>query len=130
MKFDYVSSKMAADNGLKIGSWKRKSVFICSKNDLDSKGNEVYYILYDDKNKIVGFMSGQWQVYGEVDEDGVVKEYDKPITYYTAAVFKEKEIEKVVGDVKVEIDVEAELRRAREMTVADLLEGFNYGLEG
>ena len=64
-----------------------------------------------------------------------MEEYKRPVSYYMAAVSKkkkkekEKEIEKVVGDVKVEINVEAELRRAREMTVTDLLEGFNYGLE-
>jgi hypothetical protein len=32
-------------------------------------------------------------------------------------------------DVRVEIDVEATLKKAREMTIEDLLAGFNYGLE-
>ena len=33
------------------------------------------------------------------------------------------------ADVKVEIDVEATLKKAREMTIEDLLKGFDYGLE-
>lgn len=37
--------------------------------------------------------------------------------------------ERPVGDVKLEIDVEATLKAAREMTVEDLLAGFNYGLD-
>jgi hypothetical protein len=32
------------------------------------------------------------------------------------------------ADVKVEIDVEATLKKAREMTIEDLLAGFDYGL--
>ena len=32
------------------------------------------------------------------------------------------------ADVRVEIDVEATLKKAREMTIEDLLAGFNYGL--
>lgn len=37
--------------------------------------------------------------------------------------------ERPVGDVKLEIDVEATLKKAREMTVADLLEGLNFGVD-
>jgi hypothetical protein len=33
------------------------------------------------------------------------------------------------ADVRVEIDVEATLKKAREMTIEDLLKGFDYGLE-
>jgi hypothetical protein len=36
--------------------------------------------------------------------------------------------ERPVGDVKTELDVEATLQRAREMTIEDLLEGFLPGL--
>ena len=32
------------------------------------------------------------------------------------------------ADVRVEIDVEATLKKAREMTIEDLLKGFDYGL--
>ena len=32
------------------------------------------------------------------------------------------------ADVRVEIDVEATLKKAREMTIEDLLAGFDYGL--
>jgi hypothetical protein len=34
-----------------------------------------------------------------------------------------------IGDVKLEIDVEAVLKSARELTIDSLLEGFNYGLD-
>ena len=37
--------------------------------------------------------------------------------------------ERVVGDVKTEIDVEKTLKMAREMTIEDLLEGFLPGID-
>lgn len=37
--------------------------------------------------------------------------------------------ERPMGDVKMELDVEATLKMAREISIDDLLKGFNYGLE-
>ena len=53
------------------------------------------------------------------------------VTYATAGTYAPgyDRTERPVGDVKLEIDVEATLKRAREMSVADLLDGFNYGLD-
>lgn len=156
MIFDYPTLKRCAKDGNRLGNWNGKAVFAAGSHQLDSLGTSAFYILYDDENKIVGKTANGWKSYGTVTEHGSVNEYSSPRNYRTAGVEvmnpkrasyppmtstsgkKRSEPEYVpgysrddspVGDVKTAMDVDAVLKRAREMTVADLLEGFDYGLD-
>jgi hypothetical protein len=146
MNFDYKTLRQIAIEGEPIGNWKSKRVFVSSAADLRKKGSGAYYIIYDDDNKLVAFDGNRWYSYGSVDSQGSVNEYNSRRPYALGdfeAKPKAKEEpdvepvyvvnydtkERATGDVKLEIDVEATLKAAREMTVDDLLAGFNYGLD-
>ena len=148
MKFTYSNLKTASKEGMRIGNWKGKGVFACSSGALDRKGSGAFYILYDDENKLVGNNNGNWYCYGTVSEGGNVDEYSTARRYtvgYAVAYEQPHAVcgksakecngtaaptaEEVMGDVKLGLDVEATLKAAREMTVENLLEGFNYGLD-
>lgn len=149
MTFDYNTLKRYAKNGDRLGNWNGKPVFATSAVKLDDLGSGAYYILYDDENKIVSrsAANGQWKSYGEVSAQGSVNEYGAPRTYrvpvesveamnpksasYSTASYTPgyQVSERPEGDVKLTIDVEAMLKRAREMTIDDLLAGFDYGLD-
>jgi hypothetical protein len=138
MKFDYNTLRTAANNGTRLGAWKGKSVFACSRKDLENQGSGAYYIVYDDDNALVGRSSsgGLWKygsvaVNGNVDELSQSERYDKPkaAAKMSKPVAEMPEVEHVSADFKMEMDVEAVLKQAREMTIDSLLEGFNYGLE-
>ena len=139
MTFDYNTLKKAARDGLRLGNWNGKAVFATSAAKLDNLGTGAYYILYDDENKIVARTNSGWKSFGEVGESGTVHEYSTPRAYHTPAEVAEAAQvsvddvsyapgydvnERPIGDVKMGIDVEATLRRAREMTIESLLEGF------
>ena len=135
--------KAIAANGNSIGKWRGTSVFVCSVEDLAYKGNGAYYVLHDDENKIVGKIRNNWKLYGYLEGDGGVREIS-PRTYtvvdrYVEVAKKEEPAvsdytpgydveDRPTGDVRVELDVEATLKKAREMTIDDLLEGFVCGL--
>ena len=148
--FDYNTLRQYARNGNSMGSWNGRKVFACSTLDLENKGNGAYYVLYDDENKIVGKDGKFYYSYGTVTKEGNVNEYNSRRRYnVSAANGKEQSVEvytkyssepmptaavtvsyaETTGDAKLEIDVEATLKKAREMTIDDLLAGFNYGLE-
>lgn len=142
MTLDYNTLKQAARDGLRLGNWKGKGVFAASAAKLQNLGDGAYYILYDDENKIVARSATGWKSYGIVDESGNVNEYGTPKAYHipaeTAAAAQKATVsvddvsyapgydvsERPTGDVKMGIDVEATLRRAREMTIESLLIGF------
>lgn len=139
MNFDYRSLKRAAQEGARLGNWNGKAVFAASSAQLEDLGSGAYYILYDDENKIVSRYRDHWKSCGEVSESGSVTEYNTPrnynVGYYEAPKTESKSesnytpgYDHPVGDVKMEIDVEATLQAARTMTVEDLLAGFDYGL--
>lgn len=155
MKFDFETLKNHAKIGNKLGNWNGKPVFATSAKDLENKGSGVYYIVYDDENRIVGRDGKFYYSYGTVNAEGSVSEYSSRRRYNTqhdradykmnmAMKYSSEPVpaatvavtytpgydisERPVADVKVEIDVEATLKKAREMTIDDLLEGFNYGL--
>lgn len=140
--------KMIAAKGDSIGKWIGTSVFVCSVDDLAYKGSGAYYVLYDDENKIVGKSKNSWKLYGYLQGDGGINEIS-PRTYtvvdrYVEAAKEESAAkeepavsdytpgydikDRPTGDVRVELDVEATLKKAREMTIDDLLEGFVCGL--
>lgn len=152
MKFSYSNLKSADQSGNRIGNWHGVPVFASSQNGLKNKGGGVYYIVYDDGNKIVCYKNGDWYEYGTVSESGTVDEYSTLRRYvreYQSPQYYTEKTHAVcgksasacdgtaaaaatdspIGDVKMEIDVEATLKSARTMTINDLLAGFDYGLD-
>lgn len=150
MNFDYFTLKALANEGDRLGNWNGKPVFACSAGDIENKGTGAFYILYDDENKLVGKDGRYYYSYGTVSKEGSVNEYSTRRRYNTvcetqhdhgnnatkpkkSAPAAATEVsytpgydasERPVGDVKAEIDVEATLKRAREMSIEDLLDGF------
>lgn len=145
MNFDYYTLRNLELSGERLGSWSGRPVFASSSGNLNEKGSGAFYVLYDDENKIVGKDGNRWYSYGTVSESGSVSEYASRRSYNVyreepKPQKKKKESEGLyspgyeaqehpVGDVKLEIDVEATLKKAREMTIDDLLVGFNMGVE-
>ena len=138
MEFTYGNLKSFEKTGESLGKWSGLQVFPASKYDLKSKGNGVYYILYDDSNIIVKRIDDVFYAYGTVDRVGSVDEWGSKEVYLDLSVKKKAKTvpaapvvaatEAVVGDVKLGIDVDDVLKNAREMSIDSLLEGFNYGL--
>lgn len=142
MNFDYYTLKKLAKEGSRIGNWNGKAVFAVSASNLENLGGGAFYVLYDDDNKIVGRDGKHFYSYGTVSESGSVSEYnsrrrynavyDHNVPAATPAVTYAPGYdvsERPVGDVKAEIDVEAVLKSAREMTVESLLDGFLVGVD-
>ena len=156
MTFDYNTLKKAAANGGKIGNWKGLPVFSVSRDVLRNRGNGAYYVVYDEDNSFVKKEGAMWFRYGYLDKEGSVHEQTKrdyfptpgkpqPTKYdpsmkaeFTYVPTAHHETTVALGpsttttttaDVRVEIDVESTLKKAREMTIEDLLKGFNYGLD-
>ena len=149
MTFDYNTLKKAAANGGKIGNWKGLPVFSVSRDTLRNRGNGAYYIVYDEDNSFVKKEGAMWFRYGYLDKEGSVHEDTKREYFPTPSRKEEPKVDAVkaeftyapaattvalgpsmttTADVKLEIDVEETLKKAREMTIEDLLAGFNYGL--
>lgn len=140
MEFTYSSLKSFEKTGESLGKWSGLPVFPASKYDLKSKGNGVYYILYDDANVIVKRVGDVFYAYGTVDSVGSVDEWGSKEAYLDLSEKKKAKTvpaapvpvavatEPVVGDVKLGIDVDDVLKNAREMSIDSLLVGFNYGL--
>lgn len=157
MTFDYNTLKKAAANGGKIGNWKGLPVFSVSRDTLRNRGNGAYYVVYDEDNSFVKKEGAMWFRYGYLDKEGSVHEQTKREYFPTPSKREEPKVAKfdavkaeftdapaaftyvltsttsgpsttTTADVRVEIDVEATLKKAREMTIEDLLKGFDYGL--
>ena len=150
MTFDYNTLKKAAANGGKIGNWKGLPVFSVSRDTLRNRGNGAYYVVYDEDNSFVKKEGAMWFRYGYLDKEGSVHEQTKREYFPTPSRKEEPKVAKfdavkaeftyapaatttvasgtTTVDVRVEIDVEATLKKAREMTIEDLLKGFDYGL--
>ena len=139
MVFSYNNLMSAAKSGQRLGKWKDLPVFSCYRQGLSQKGNGAYYVIYDDDNAFVKKSGSMWFRYGYLDESGSVHEEDKKEYFpwekkakVDAPVKAEPQTFDVapgpMADVKLELDVERTLKKAREMTIEDLLTGFNYGL--
>jgi hypothetical protein len=125
-----------------------------SRDTLRNRGNGAYYVVYDEDNSFVKKEGAMWFRYGYLDKEGSVHEQTKREYFPTPSKREEPKVAKYDAvkaeftyvpaahhettttcapgptvDVRVEIDVEATLKKAREMTIEDLLAGFNYGLE-
>lgn len=144
MVFSYNNLMSAAKSGQRLGKWKDLPVFSCDRQGLSQKGNGAYYVVYDDDNAFVKKSGSMWFRFGYLDKEGSVHE-DTKREYFPIRTERDKEVNEKkaevqyvptahtstpgpVADVKVEIDVEGTLKKAREMTIEDLLAGFNYGL--
>lgn len=157
MVFSYNNLMSAAKSGQRLGKWKDLPVFSCDRMGLAQKGNGAYYVVYDDDNAFVKKSGSMWFRFGYLDKEGSVhedtkREYfpirterDKEVFYYnekkatveytspahhttTTSTSAPGPSTTTTADVKLEIDVEGTLKKAREMTIEDLLAGFNYGL--
>lgn len=132
-----------AKNGKSVGGWKGLQVYAIYKKDLKSKRGKDFYIVVDDCNDegfypLVGRGKNEWRLHGLIDSEGairdrnevyVVEEKSVKVKYADAVTTPNAVDAAIVGDVKIGIDVEAVLKHAREMTIDDLLAGFNYGLD-
>lgn len=129
----------------RVGEWEGLQVYAIYKRDLEGRqtGDRLVYIVVDDCNDeglypMVNRDKNGWRLRGLIDREGAIRDRNE------AYVVREKGVKvkcadaattpnamdgEVIGDVKIGIDVEAVLRHAREMTIDDLLAGFNYGLD-
>lgn len=148
MVFNYKTLKEMSNS--EIGNWRDWKIFSISVKDLENyknKSSNTLYVLYDDENSgvyennIVHFdtIIQDWKVVGFLTTDGHVfsiepklykckkkqlkKEDEEPaaITYSPGYEIDEKPI----GDVKIDLVIEDILSRSRDLTISELLEGFN-----
>lgn len=133
MDFSYKNLKVAAENKTKIGRYKKFPVFAASRYDLINLGNGAYFILYDDENRLVRYYDDMWCCFGSVDAIGAVKECEVKRYILPQGFMPQPQEEAPVdigmeADVQRSLDIDAVLASARSLTVASLLEGFDYGL--
>ena len=124
----------------------------------ESKFPDCIYCIYDYNNVLVRWneIEDDWLIVGYLDVSGRIDDRNKGRTYKpfgyenapAAANQKMKsknemkneskksnekgnsnENEPIIADVRLEIEVENTLKNAREMSIDNLLAGFNYGLE-
>lgn len=93
-KYSYNELKSAATAGRRIGGWKGKNVYACSKYDYDETKSH-FYVLYDDGNKLIS----QGKVYGEINSNGEVTECSNPYFWYGPS--KKKNSDKAITTTTV-----------------------------
>lgn len=71
----YNCLKQAAQDKIRIGSWKGIEVYACSKYKYDATTSQ-FYVIYDDGNKLVK----EGYCYGSIDINGFVNE-EEPTWY-------------------------------------------------
>ena len=77
-KYSYNELKVAAAEGRRIGGYKGKNVFACSKWNYAAKQHkDAFYVLYDEDNKLV--CNGI--IYGTISEKGLVDEWNNKRTW-------------------------------------------------
>ena len=77
-KYSYNELKVAAAEGRRIGGYKGKNVFSCSKWKYDAlKNKDAFYVLYDEDNKLVH----DGIVYGTISDGGLVDEWERQRTW-------------------------------------------------
>ena len=77
-KYSYNELKLAAAEGRRIGGYKGKNVFSCSKWKYDPLRNKgSFYVLYDEDNKLVC----DGTIYGTISEKGLVDEWNNKRTW-------------------------------------------------
>ena len=77
-KYSYNELKVAAAEGRRIGGYKGKNVFSCSKWKYDAlKSKDAFYVLYDDGNTLVC----DGTIYGTISDKGLVDEWNNKRTW-------------------------------------------------
>lgn len=77
-KYSYNELKVAAVEGRRIGGYRGKNVFSCSKWKYDAlKSKDAFYVLYDEDNKLVH----DGIVYGTISDGGLVDEWERQRTW-------------------------------------------------
>lgn len=77
-KYSYNELKLAAAEGRRIGGYKGKNVFACSKWKYDAlRHKDAFYVLYDEDNKLVC----DGTIYGTISEKGLVDEWNNKRTW-------------------------------------------------
>lgn len=79
-KYSYNELKVAAAEGRRIGAYMGRNVFACSKwkyDSLKNKNNDVFYVLYDEDNKLVC----DGTIYGTISDKGLVDEWNSKRTW-------------------------------------------------
>lgn len=77
-KYSYNELKVAAAEGRRIGGYKGKNVFSCSKWKYDAlKSKDAFYVLYDEDNKLVY----DGAIYGTISDGGLVDEWERQRTW-------------------------------------------------
>lgn len=77
-KYGYNELKVAAAEGRRIGGYKGKNVFSCSKWKYDAlRHKDAFYVLYDEDNKLVH----DGIVYGTISNGGLVDEWERQRTW-------------------------------------------------
>ena len=74
-KYNYNYLKQAAQDKMRIGTWKNIGVYACSKYKYDATKSQ-FYVIYDDGNKLVR----EGYCYGFIGPSGVVNEKE-PVWY-------------------------------------------------
>ena len=77
-KYSYNELKVAAAEGRRIGGYKGKNVFSCSKWKYGAlRQKDAFYVLYDEDNKLVH----DGIVYGTISDGGLVDEWERQRTW-------------------------------------------------
>lgn len=77
-KYSYNELKLAASEGRRIGGYKGKNVFSCSKWKYGAlKNKDAFYVLYDEDNKLVH----DGIIYGTISDGGLVDEWERQRTW-------------------------------------------------
>ena len=77
-KYSYNELKVAAAEGRRIGGYKGKNVFSCSKWKYGAERHkDAFYVLYDEDNKLVH----DGIVYGTISDGGLVDEWERQRTW-------------------------------------------------
>lgn len=77
-KYSYNELKVAAAEGRRIGGYKGKNVFACSKWKYGAlRQKDAFYVLYDEDNKLVH----DGIVYGTISDGGLVDEWERQHTW-------------------------------------------------
>lgn len=77
-KYSYNELKVAAAEGRRIGGYKGKNVFSCSKWKYGAlKNKDAFYVLYDEDNKLVH----DGIIYGTISDGGLVDEWERQRTW-------------------------------------------------
>ena len=72
-KYSYNELKLAAAEGRRIGGYRGKNVFSCSKWKYGAlRQKDAFYVLYDEDNKLVH----DGIVYGTISDGGLVDEWE------------------------------------------------------